>query len=164
MRVRVAEPDDFCEVAHLHATSWRESYRGLVPDDFLDNIDPLTWARRYAARSGDGSTMLLAAMDQQIVGMVRFGADRQNPELAEIYALYVAPGQQRTGIGTALLGSALTCLPAVSVRLWCAEGNLTARAYYERHGFVADGGVADYCIAGSAVPVLRYVLDRNRLT
>jgi hypothetical protein len=35
--VRVARPDDAAAVAGVHVRSWQQGYRGLLPDDFLDD-------------------------------------------------------------------------------------------------------------------------------
>ncbi|HWD65053.1 MAG TPA: GNAT family N-acetyltransferase [Solirubrobacteraceae bacterium] len=50
--------------------------------------------------------------------------------------LYVAPGRQRRGHGSRLIGLAQSRWDALS--LWTFETNHSARAFYERHGFVAD--------------------------
>jgi GNAT superfamily N-acetyltransferase len=70
---------------------------------------------------------------------------------------YMAPALRRSGVGSALMADAKArngCL-----ELWCFEENEAARAFYERHGFVAvertDG-------AGNAEkrPDLRYRWSR----
>jgi GNAT superfamily N-acetyltransferase len=48
--------------------------------------------------------------------------------------LYVEPGEQRRGIGTALLKQAKGRLPS-GFRLWTFQRNEGARRFYERHGF-----------------------------
>jgi len=48
--------------------------------------------------------------------------------------LYVDPAQQRTGIGSALLGEALNAVSG-RITLDVFEDNFGARAFYERHGF-----------------------------
>jgi GNAT superfamily N-acetyltransferase len=50
--------------------------------------------------------------------------------------LAVFPGHQRSGIGTVLLGKARECSPR-TLRLYTFQRNEPARAFYERHGFVA---------------------------
>lgn len=35
--VRAARPDDAAAAARVHVEGWRETYRGLVADDILDN-------------------------------------------------------------------------------------------------------------------------------
>ena len=56
--------------------------------------------------------------------------------------LYVEPGEQRRGIGTALLEQAKGRLPS-GFRLWTFRRNEGARRFYVRHGFrvveLADG-------------------------
>jgi len=47
--------------------------------------------------------------------------------------LYVHPGHQASGIGSALLAQAQSSQP--SLRLWTFQCNLRARRFYERHGF-----------------------------
>lgn len=50
--------------------------------------------------------------------------------------LAVFPGHQRGGIGAALLGKARECSPR-ALRLYTFQRNEPARAFYERHGFIA---------------------------
>ncbi len=53
-----------------------------------------------------------------------------------IRQLAVFPEHQRSGIGAALLRKAREC-SARELRLYTFQRNLPARAFYERHGFVA---------------------------
>jgi ribosomal protein S18 acetylase RimI-like enzyme len=48
--------------------------------------------------------------------------------------LYVDPSHQRSGIGSALLDRALNSTPGPTT-LHVFEANLSARAFYEKHGF-----------------------------
>jgi putative acetyltransferase len=48
--------------------------------------------------------------------------------------LYVLPGAQRRGVGTALLEIAKS--QAKELQLWTFQRNAPARRFYERHGFV----------------------------
>lgn len=50
--------------------------------------------------------------------------------------LYVAPDQQRKGLGQALLGKALH--DGEERRLWTFQKNARARRFYERHGFTPE--------------------------
>lgn len=52
-----------------------------------------------------------------------------------ITMLYVHPNQVGTGIGSALINTAKSNMEFI--RLWCFQKNTRARAFYERHGFVA---------------------------
>jgi GNAT superfamily N-acetyltransferase len=48
--------------------------------------------------------------------------------------LYVEPGEQNRGVGTALLDQAKALRPE-GLHLWVFQKNTAARRFYERHGF-----------------------------
>ena len=49
---------------------------------------------------------------------------------------YVAPGDQRRGVGDAMLAHAKRLRPA-GLRLWAFQRNTPARRFYEARGFIA---------------------------
>ncbi|MER6578988.1 hypothetical protein [Nonomuraea sp. NPDC001023] len=60
MRIRKATPADAQAIAEIHVRSWQAAYRGLLPQDHLDGLDPAArrpgWERLLAAtgaRSAD---------------------------------------------------------------------------------------------------------------
>ncbi|MEU2349456.1 GNAT family N-acetyltransferase [Modestobacter sp. NPDC049651] len=65
--------------------------------------------------------------DGAVVGF----AARRGPELEH---LYVHPGAQGRGVGSALLRQAMADSPA-GLTLFVFQANTAARAFYERHGF-----------------------------
>jgi ribosomal protein S18 acetylase RimI-like enzyme len=71
----------------------------------------------------------LAQSSRAIAGMLAL-------EAPWIRHLAVFPEFQRNGIGTALLGAARAGSPG-ELRLYTFQRNAPARAFYERHGFVA---------------------------
>lgn len=72
----------------------------------------------------------VAADDTALLGFIAL----QNDWVAQ---LYVHPAHWRRGIGTRLLDFAKSVKPD-GLRLWCFQYNKPARAFYERHGFVAS--------------------------
>jgi GNAT superfamily N-acetyltransferase len=146
----------------VHASSWQVAYRGLVSDEFLDEIDPQAWAQRYRQRADPQRVTLLARNDGAPVGMVSFGPDRHEPECGEIYTIYVLPSRQNQGIGKQLMSAAITRLDRDVVHLWCAEGNVASQAFYESVGFTADGGRGTFAVAGVTLPTLRFTAGRGR--
>ena len=44
--IRKASVDDAAEIANVHINSWREAYKGLLPQEFLDER-PLNFKNRY---------------------------------------------------------------------------------------------------------------------
>ncbi len=54
----------------------------------------------------------------------------------EVDQFYVAPGEQRRGVGDAMLAHAKRLRPA-GLRLWAFQRNAPARRFYEARGFIA---------------------------
>jgi ribosomal protein S18 acetylase RimI-like enzyme len=149
VELRAARRGDELAVAELHVRSWQEAYRGLMPDDFLDALDPRDRAQRYAFESRDETapTTVLAVVGEEgerIVGFVTFGASRDADTvgLGEIYALYVDPDCLRGGVGRQLMAEARRRLDAAGVTeviLWVLRGNDRAASFYEGEGWRPDG-------------------------
>ncbi len=138
MSVRPATAADVRAADAVRVAGWKQAYRGLVPQSFLDRL-AVTDARVawLTDRLEESAVQTLVAVeDEGVVGMAVHGPcrDEDLPGLHELYALYVLPSCWRRGTGTALLAG---CGP-VDV-LWVLEGNLRGRTFYERHGFRADG-------------------------
>jgi hypothetical protein len=61
MLLRAATPRDALGVARVHVRSWQLAYRGLLPDDYLDQLTPANRARGYsfgARGAGHPATIL----------------------------------------------------------------------------------------------------------
>lgn len=43
MEIRLLEEDDIDGVCGIYAASWKSAYRGIIPKEFLDNIDKEKW-------------------------------------------------------------------------------------------------------------------------
>ncbi len=163
LELRPAAPGDALEVAQLHCASWRATYRGIVPDAYLDAMDVEDRARRYDFASPDPSApaTVLGVNWGGIVGFVTTSASR-DPDgagLGEICALYLHPEHVGRGSGAALLRAGLRALLAVGfteATLWVLPENHRARRFYERQGFVADGTAKVFTLAGAEIPELRY--------
>lgn len=89
----------------------------------------------------------VAERDGLVIGFLHTGppndADLDAATTGEIYTVYVAPDAWRSGIGGALMTAAddhWRGVPSVSsLVLWVFEANPSARAFYERLGWEADG-------------------------
>ncbi|KVN20138.1 MULTISPECIES: GNAT family N-acetyltransferase [unclassified Burkholderia] len=91
----------------------------------------------------DSSIVFGAYVDGAIAGMAGFkrldGAKERHKGF--LWGVYVAPAARRLGVGAALLDAALAAAAQTveQVTLAVIDGNGAARAFYERHGFVAYG-------------------------
>jgi GNAT superfamily N-acetyltransferase len=161
-------PADCGRVAEIRIGGWRSAYRGLMPQPYLDALDVAADAERHHTRlaRGDGSVVnLVAELDGAVVGWACHGPyrDGEAPTAdAELYALYVDPGQYGGGIGHALLQESVRRRAAAGHRrmlLWVLKQNTRARRFYERAGFRADGAEEPFEVDGVPVPEVRYARE-----
>ena len=147
IRLREARHGEELAVAELHVRSWQEAYRGLMPDEFLDRLDPRDRASRYTFGTGgdEGPTTMLAVVgEERIAGFVTFGASRDEDArgLGEVYALYVDPDRHRSGVGRLLMAEARRRLGErgfAAAVLWVLRGNTRAASFYESENWRPDG-------------------------
>ncbi|MEM7430184.1 MAG: GNAT family N-acetyltransferase [Pseudomonadota bacterium] len=141
LQLREARPGDGAALGRIRISGWRSAYRGIVPDAFMDTMNPVVEAERAEAaltRPDSPFRTVVAVIDGLLVGYVVFTApDRPDvEERAEIKALYVDGRQQRSGAGSALFHHAVDALRPNFGELivWCLEENPIGRAFYEKHG------------------------------
>lgn len=169
VRFRSAGPADAEHIAALHATSWRETYRGMMPDRFLDG-DVLSDRRRVwgdrLSRPRPDRLVRVAEDDSGIVGFVCAFADEDPAWGSCIDNLHVRSDAKRAGIGAALMHEAARWLderwPDRGVYLWVLEANAAARRFYERLGASHAGTAARRDPGGGSAPNCRYVWPNAR--
>lgn len=163
--IRLATPADADAVARVHVRSFRVAYAGLMPAEFLANLDETARSLRWRAELERGFTLLLSESEAVLCGFCGLSAarDADLPGAGEVRVLYVLPEVWRGGHGRALLSAARERAVTEGYRelaVWVLDTNAAARAFYAREGFVADG--AEKLDASFGFP-LRDVRLRARL-
>ena len=120
--LRQAVPGDADAIAEIHTTARREAMPWLA----VVHTDEETrdWVANIVLPNQD---VWVAEIDGEVVGYAAIDG-------AELSDLYVRPGYQGRGIGTALLEKAKELSPG-QLGLWAFQRNDGARRFYERHGF-----------------------------
>ena len=144
--VRDAKPADAPRVSEIHIAAWRVAYREIMPAGYLASLDVNERAdmwTRLIIRGGP-SKLAIAEIDHAVAGFCSFGPTRDAlaDDVAEIYAINVAPERWRMGAGRALCEHALRQAGKREYRtmtLWVVKGNDPARRFYERLGYQPDG-------------------------
>lgn len=140
IRVRQATPADATGMAKVHVESWRETYRGVMPDDLLDAEDFVAWREHFwnAALTDPQykeNRVAVAERGEEIVGIAMSGpapdADTQ------LYLIYLMQSAQGSGAGQALLDAVVD--PSETTTLWVADPNPRTQAFYRRNHFQANG-------------------------
>jgi ribosomal protein S18 acetylase RimI-like enzyme len=152
---------DSAAIAAIHAESWREVYRGILPDRFLDH-DVMEERRAYwdaaLANRQDGDFTLATLRGGTVRGFISVARGGEPGYDALIESLHVMPGERSAGLGRRLIGRAVVRLideGASSVALRVYDANESAIRFYERLGGRRDGTGIDP-FAGADMPDSRY--------
>jgi ribosomal protein S18 acetylase RimI-like enzyme len=165
--IRAARAEDARQIAVVHVQSWQGAYRGLLPQAYLDDLEPGQRVARWerAIREADGITAatLLADSGGNLLGFVSYSPARDpdaHPDrTGEIGAIYLAPAAWGKGIGRKLMDAALDRLVSAGfseATLWVLDSNARARRFYEAGGWSADGAQKRDEDRGFPVTQVRY--------
>jgi GNAT superfamily N-acetyltransferase len=146
MEIRSARPEDALAVARVHVSSWQKGYRGLLPDAYLDSLQPEERAPRYDFANTDPHAFqtIVGVEDGEVIGFATTCPAR-DPELAglgELAAFYVDPRAWGRGVGQALMAASRVRLSNLGFQracLWLLDGNVRADRFYRRDGWAPDG-------------------------
>ncbi len=150
VELRDATAADAHAIATVLVRSWRAAYRGLLPDAVLAGLSipdrERFWSQALATRAPHTGTVV-ATVAGAVVGLAATGpplvpADRADPTLGDLYALYLDPDVWRRGIGTRLHAAALDRLRSggfTHAGLWVLDTNDRALRFYLRHGWTDTG-------------------------
>ncbi|MDE5860224.1 MAG: GNAT family N-acetyltransferase [Oscillospiraceae bacterium] len=164
MEIRHMLPsDDTFAISNIYEKSWKFAYSGIVPQSYLDSIPTGRWAESI---NGAGKYNAIIIENGEFIGTSSFCKSRfsELENLGEIVSLYLLPEYIGRGYGKKLMEyvvGELKNLGYDEVFLWVLEENVRALDFYERFGFVADGGVTDTEIGGKMLREIRYRIRVN---
>lgn len=159
MEIRKIRAEEAEEVSRIYAASWKAAYRGIVAEEYLDNLDELRWAPRLAE---DSDNFFVLTDGGQYIGAASLGPAR-DPEMkgwGEIVSIYLRPAYFHKGYGKALFCFCIKELKSMglySVCLWALKENRVARVFYEKFGFVHDGKEGVHPVGGENLKTVRYI-------
>jgi GNAT superfamily N-acetyltransferase len=90
----------------VNLSSWRNTFRGLLPNNFIDSLDETDCEERWSRFIGSGrSKVFVVDGDNGVVGFASAGRERVGVAGlgGELYAIYVIDSVQRRGFGLALV-------------------------------------------------------------
>jgi len=138
-QVRQAVPGDAVAIARVQIVTWQQTYRGILPDGFLDALDAERSAESWRAVVADRRRITFLVEVPRVVGFCTAGPSRGEPDVyrGEIEAIYVDPEEHGRGHGTGLVRAAMGWLAArklTPVVVWALEANTPAHHFYESLG------------------------------
>lgn len=170
VQIRAATVSDAGALATVHVRTWQAAYRGQVPQDYLDGLDPAGrragWEERLRDGLDPGDRLVLEHGTAGVIGFAIVSASRDldaDPRVVgEVRAIYVLPAHWGRGGGAMLMSAGLRRLAEAGFRcatLWVLAANQRARRFYEAGGWRADGAVKTDDSRGFPLEEVRYRLS-----
>ena len=162
--LRHATTDDATLLAALHTASRAVTYRGILPDDYLDHVLPAAclaqWHAKLAEQAdGSGQTLIAEVGGEAVAFVCMSEPDAQRS--VYIDSLHARPDRKGGGLGTMLLEAASRWARergANRLHLKVLEDNVGAIGFYEARGWTPIGREDDGDMDGHRVVSLIYAL------
>lgn len=166
--IRRARPSDAPGIGAVHVASWRSTYAGVLPDDFLAHLSVARQTAYYerAIRIGLGVHVAVLSIPEMpgSTRVVGFSTARRNRASAvaegEVETLYVTDDWKEHGLGRMLLRASAQHLAAMGCKsafAWVLRDN-PATFFYERLGGKRVA-MSTTRVGGSDVPQTAYAWD-----
>lgn len=138
--VRNIEEKDIEAVVDIQIAGWKNAYKGIIEQDFLDSMNRDERIKKIKTTYKD-SPFVVAEINNEIVGFCRYyynviSKDGESYD-AEIMALYVKPDLKGNGIGKSLINYVKNDMKQhgkSKMILWCLKENCPSRKFYEKMG------------------------------
>ena len=134
--IRKSNEEDMYDLAMLVATVWNETYQGLIEQYYLDtmftNVEERANRYRENNKINKDTHEYLLFVDNELSGFIRFGKSNIEPNIGEIYALYVLSKHHKKGFGKKLVNLAIKELKEMGydkMIIACLVGNPTNEFY-----------------------------------
>ena len=168
IKIRKALQEDAKDYALCHIYCWQTAYKGIVPDDFLENM--LVEKEKYIERYKNNLTepgdckYYCVIYEEKMIGFITIykGFNENNFEVGEIWAIYLIEEYRNKNYGKEMLKFAITELKRFDLKeisLWVFEKNIRARKFYESNNFKFDNIKREVERYGKPLTQLRYVLN-----
>ncbi len=149
MKIRFAEVSDAKGIATVGVRTWQTNYKGIFPDEDLDQLsieeNTERWKNGLLRNKSMENLEVIVAEDSRngIVGFASGGKYETTPPSydCEIGAIYVLKGFQGKGIGTILVKKMVELFITKqwkSMIIWVLKDNFQ-RGFYEKLGGTSKG-------------------------
>jgi dihydropteroate synthase len=163
-RVRPALAADAGLLGQVQVDSWRATYKGILPEALLSDLDAECRAAGFRQAIETGGTRLWTLEARgRIMGFAAAGPCREAAQDAEatgeLHAIYLLPEAWGQGLGYALMERALDGLREAGFSravLWVLERNSRGRNFYEKSGWKPCGQPRTEWMDGIALREVQY--------
>lgn len=141
MNIRKATSEDIKAVSAIYIDTWKTTYKGLVPDEYLHSLSyeeaETKWGK-FMSKSQYKPLIFVAINEiDETVGFAATQMMSEKDQTGELYALYLLPKAQGLGAGRRLLSAVAEYLykeQMSSMLVWVMKKNEAGRGFYKRLG------------------------------
>jgi ribosomal protein S18 acetylase RimI-like enzyme len=160
LTIRQAKLADAERLGAIQVRAWQATYRGVMPDGYLDELDAhdraAYWRRQLLALL-PAQRLKVIVDDGIVVGFAAAGPEHDGGAggIGELYAINVDPQVWGRGLGRALLRDVTADLAGLGYReavLWVVPQNDRARRFYESEEWRHDQVRRDDEVFESSLP------------
>ena len=139
--IRKKEQKDCYDIAHVVTVSWNETYQGIVPNDFLNDLKENEKERAlnsYNEFNVNDNHQFVLEINNNIVGFINVGIseDKEYTNCGEIFALYILNDYKGIGYGRKLVEVGIEELKKMGCNkmiIGCLDGN-PSNEFYQHIG------------------------------
>ena len=148
MEIRKMKREDSSEINHIVTLEWNSTYKGIVPDEYLEELkynESERTKKLYDNFDENNNKCLVAVIDDKVVGFSFYGVtdDPDFEHCGELRALYVLDEYHGYGCGRKLVESTKEELKKQGFNkmiICCLKGNPFNELYKHIGGkYVKDG-------------------------
>lgn len=140
MHIRKATLEDSPAIAKVHVDSWRTTYKGIIPQSFLDKLDYNHRNELWIKNISNPLNQVFVALndDEQVVGFATGSKREKNTEAnaADLTSIYLLEQWQGFGLGKLLLKAVMEDLYEKGFTKAYVEvlAENKTRAFYQYYG------------------------------
>jgi L-amino acid N-acyltransferase YncA len=136
MKIRRATLGDATGIANVHVQTWRSTYKGIIPDEYLDSLTienrTKSWQRHL--RTLHIAIFVVENEAGEIIGFAAGGPEQTKNfnYQAELYTIYILDDYQQQNIGKQLFKTVVEFLEEKQYQnmlIWALEKNVNRRFY-----------------------------------
>ena len=136
--IRKMTREDCKAAAHVIALSWKETYRGIVPEEELNRTNEQTIAENSRKNFPEDNHQFVLEADGTIAGYMNVGLtdEKEYEHCGEIHAVYLLQEYKGKGFGRKMVEAGIRELKAMGcdkMVIGCLAGN-PSNSFYEHMG------------------------------
>ncbi|MGO4886177.1 GNAT family N-acetyltransferase [Anaerobacillus sp. MEB173] len=140
LEIRKATEEDVLGIARVYVDGWKTTYRGLVPEDYLDGLSYEEAEQKWLnfLNAENEPFMYIAIREEDnIIGFVAGKSIDDENFGGELYALYLLEECRGLGVGRQLFSAIAKHFKEIgitSIMVWVMEQNKYGLGFYESMG------------------------------